>query len=186
MRRVRVLSLIAATALLGTLLLAGVSMRYRLEAGQQSPSVLIVSELRAPPSVTSPRPEARAPSPEPPPEPVPNPASAPAQPAPAALPASGGAPPLILEPRWIERPRHPERFYPRDAFVRGIDGRVELACFVEIDGRLTCEVATETPPGHGFGDAALALARAHVMQPAVENGVPVRARYRMVVPFSSQ
>jgi protein TonB len=94
-------------------------------------------------------------------------------------------PPTIMDPEWISRPASPERFYPRAAFLAGIEGRVELACFVETDGLLTCEIASEQPPGHGFGAAALEIARGHIMRPAERDGAPVRARFRMVVPFSS-
>jgi protein TonB len=93
--------------------------------------------------------------------------------------------PVIEAPIWVVQPNHPERFYPRRAFLTGVEGRVELACYVEIDGRLDCDVASETPAGHGFGEAALALARAHVMRPALRDGEPVRARYRMIVPFAT-
>ncbi|MBK6703697.1 MAG: TonB family protein [Caulobacteraceae bacterium] len=107
--------------------------------------------------------------------------SAPA-PAPTALPSS--EPVMITTPTWIERPRHPERWFPRQAFMQGIAGEVVLDCEVSVDGRLSCVVASETPTGQGFGDAALRIAQAHVMRPAMQNGVAVRGRYRMVVPFT--
>ena len=103
--------------------------------------------------------------------------------APAELTASG-EPIDVVDPVWLSRPTHPERFYPRGALMRGIEGRVELVCMVEFDGRLSCAVENETPRDQGFGEAALALARAHVMRPLTRDGAPVRGRYRMVAPFS--
>jgi protein TonB len=91
---------------------------------------------------------------------------------------------VITEPVWLQRPRNPERFYPREAFMRGVGGEVVLDCEVDTDGRLACVVASETPSGRGFGEAALRIAGAHVMRPALQDGVAVRGRYRMVVPFS--
>jgi protein TonB len=182
MRLARAASLAASSALFALAILAAVSARYRLALDEDQPSVMVVSELRAPPAPAppSPQPVERLPL-----APL---ANAETAPPPLAAPPSGEGrePALIVDPHWVRRPAHPERFYPRDAFVRGVDGRVELACFVETDGRLSCQVASEIPAGEGFGDAALALAGEHVMQPALENGAPVRARYRMVVPFSSR
>ncbi len=69
--------------------------------------------------------------------------------------------------------------------MQSIAGEVVLDCDVDVGGRLSCVVASETPAGQGSGDAALRIAQAHVMRPAMENGaVAVRGRYRMVVPFS--
>ena len=90
----------------------------------------------------------------------------------------------ITDPVWVQRPRNPERFYPRDAFIRGVAGEVVLDCDIDVDGRLVCTVVSETPQGLGFGEAALRIAGAHVMRPATRNGAPARGRYRMVVPFS--
>jgi protein TonB len=137
---------------------------------------------------TAPPARAEQPAPRPPPPPDlerEHEEAAPSAPAPAPQPASAGPPPEITEPVWLQRPRDTARFYPRAAFVQGVEGRVVLDCFVEVNGRLECSVTSETPPGQGFADAALAIAAAHVMQPATQNGAPVRARYRMIVPFSS-
>lgn len=168
----------AAATVLGAFLLA-FGARYALRFDPPFEASAIMSEVTRAPDAPSPAPPHEAP---PPPRQQDQAApAAPIRPAPAA----SGEAPLITAPQWITRPANPERFYPRAAFMRGVEGRVELACFVETDGRLSCEIESETPQGQGFGDAALALARAHVMRPAVENGVPVRARYRMIVPFTA-
>jgi TonB family protein len=92
---------------------------------------------------------------------------------------------LITQPVWLSQPRNLARFYPRDAFMRGLNGQVVLDCIVETTGRLGCTIASETPRELGFGAAALAIASEHVMQPALHDGAPVRGRYRMVVPFTA-
>ncbi|MBL8542232.1 MAG: TonB family protein [Hyphomonadaceae bacterium] len=51
------------------------------------------------------------------------------------------------------------RYYPRRARYNNIDGRVTLACIVQRNLRLDCSVAEENPPGQGFGEAALRIAR---------------------------
>lgn len=167
--------LLAALALLGVALL-----RYPLEWREVATPAVIVSEVAAPARDQRPRP--------PPLERRPQPESAEPS-APSAPPAdaqqSAGPAPVITQPVWIQRPRNPARFYPRAAFIQGVEGEVVLDCDVEVNGRLQCEVTSETPAGHGFGDAALAIAAAHVMQPAMRDGAPVRARYRMIVPFAT-
>lgn len=168
----------ATCVVLGALWLA-FAARYGLDHEPALEAQALVSEIVRAPS-TPPAP----PRPIEPPPISPQNDGAPVAPTPPPLAPRGEAP-LITQAQWITRPANPERFYPRAAFMRGIEGRVELACFVEIDGRLSCEVVSETPIGHGFGDAALAIAHAHVMRPALENGAPVRARYRMTVPFTA-
>ena len=51
-------------------------------------------------------------------------------------------------------------------------------------GRLNCAVSSETPQGWRFGEAALAIARDHRMEPATRDGAPVEGRYTMRVPFN--
>lgn len=170
-----------AAVLLAALVLLGVAMlRYRLEWREMAIPAVIVSEVAAPSRSEAPRPAPveRRPQTEP--------AETIAPPAPVAdaQPSTGPAP-IITQPVWIQRPRNPARFYPRAAFMEGIEGEVVLDCDVEVNGRLQCAVTSETPTGHGFGDAALAIAAAHLMQPAMRDGAPVRARYRMIVPFST-
>lgn len=108
--------------------------------------------------------------------------------APSLAPAAPEAPaPQVIDvvnPVWLALPRHPERRYPREAFAADVEGAVELDCMVELDGRLTCAIASETPLGWGFGEAALALSREHVMAPLSFQSAPARGRYRMRVPFT--
>lgn len=177
----RLAALAIATLVVGGLLLAAFSARFALLLEETVAPVAVLSEIApTPQSIEVERTE--PPPREPQYEAQRTPAPAPASPTPPA--PYTGEPPEISDPVWLSRPPRPERFYPRAAFMRGVEGRVTLACLVEVDGRLTCAIEEEAPAGQGFGDAALALARAHLMQPAIIDGVPVRGRYRMVVPFS--
>lgn len=179
--RMRAASLAAAALVVCGLVMIAVGLRFPLLRDDAREAAAVLSEVaRAP----APRAEPAPPPREPPPLAEPAPASAP----PPPPPASASSPSELVQidtPHWLTRPRNPERYYPREAFMQGIEGRVELDCVVETDGQLQCVIASETPPSRGFGDAALALARAHTMRPAMLNGAPVRGRYRMVVPFSS-
>lgn len=93
------------------------------------------------------------------------------------------SPPVVADPHWTRRPRGLERFYPGRARTAGIEGEVVLNCLVSTQGALDCDVARETPPGWGFGEAAQRISREHRMSPAMRDGVPIEARYRMRVPF---
>jgi protein TonB len=95
----------------------------------------------------------------------------------------GDDPADITNPRWLQRPRDLGAYYPRRARERGTEGQVVLDCLVTVEGLLNCRVASETPAGWGFGEAALQIARDHRMAPARQNGEPVIGRYRMVTPF---
>lgn len=100
----------------------------------------------------------------------------------ATFPTEVGEP-VITDPHWLERPRNLARYYPRRALAREIEGVVMLDCLVATSGRLACSVASETPRGWAFGEAALRIAADHRMAPAMRDGAPVQGRYRMRVPF---
>lgn len=73
-------------------------------------------------------------------------------PPPAAVPAP---------PEWAVRPSPDDvaRFYPARARREGVEGRADIRCTVRIDGALSsCTVVEETPPGLGFGRAAIEMA----------------------------
>lgn len=180
LRIVRLVSFGASVALAAVVLLAVAALRYSpLWPLAEPPRIAVVSEVVREPQTEQPRAPARVTPPprEIEPQEQPAPLSTPETPAPSE-------PVTITDPVWTERPRNPERFYPREAFMQGVAGEVVLDCDVDASGRLSCEVTSETPAGRGFGEAALRIARAHVMRPAMRNGAPTNGRYRMVVPFS--
>jgi len=67
----------------------------------------------------------------------------------------------LSEVPFTQRPSGSDfaRHYPRRALSAGIEGRVTLDCTVRSNLRLNCAVASEDPPGAGFGQAALRIAR---------------------------
>lgn len=56
-----------------------------------------------------------------------------------------------------------------------VDGMVNLRCIIGLDSRLQdCRVVSETPPGMGFGEAAVRVALARFrFSPPTQNGRPV-------------
>ena len=100
--------------------------------------------------------------------------------------ATGAAvpgPPTISNPHWLQTPRDLARYYPMMALRREIEGAVQLDCLVTTTGALQCAVVSETPANWGFGVAAIRIAQDYRMVPAMRDGAPVEARYRMRVPF---
>jgi len=100
-------------------------------------------------------------------------------PEPAPQPARE-RPRVITNPSWA---RAPQGQFPAEAMNRGIEtGNVALDCEVLPDGSLSrCNIASETPSGAGFGQAAAqAAARARVAPRNVDNlAVGGRVRFSM-------
>lgn len=90
--------------------------------------------------------------------------------------ALAAAPHVIVSPDWVARPTGADlsELYPPEAARSGLSGRVLLACGVDAEGALqACSVERETPPGQGFGVAALAMATKFRMKPLSLDGAPV-------------
>ncbi len=65
--------------------------------------------------------------------------------------------------------------YPREAYSQGVTGVVVLRCRVAPAGKLTdCIVHDETPPGFGFGEAALLAAPDLTIRADMQGGEPGR------------
>lgn len=86
---------------------------------------------------------------------------------------SGGRPAFVRGPTL----RDIIARYPPAARAARLDGQVELRCRVRLDQRLeACSILRETPPGHGFGAAAIAVSEsAFRFRPPMQNGRPVAA-----------
>jgi TonB family protein len=80
----------------------------------------------------------------------------------------------ITEPDWVRTPTNDElvRYFPANAAPAG--GRALLHCYVTNRGFMDrCSVSDETPPGRGYGGAALAVTDLFVMRPMTVDGEPV-------------
>jgi protein TonB len=74
--------------------------------------------------------------------------------------------------------------YPPIALRSNIEGRVILELFIDRTGRVQrIIVLQETPPGRGFGEAAVKAFEGQQCTPAEANGQPVSMRYRYPVSF---
>jgi TonB family protein len=85
-------------------------------------------------------------------------------------------PSVITMPDWLRRPTGADmaRYYPKAAAAGRVEGRATIHCKVEASGVLTeCVAMNESPPGQGFGDAAVGLAALFKMRPMTKDGVPV-------------
>lgn len=99
------------------------------------------------------------------------------------VPTAVPGPIEITSPHWQRRPSDLTRFYPQRALAHNVEGEVLLDCLVRVSGLLDCRVVSESPAGWGFAAAALRIASAHRMIPAIRDGIAVEGRYVMRVPF---
>ena len=111
-----------------------------------------------------------SPAPAPSPDPVPSPPA----PSPGAGPGAGDGPPRLLQGPSRGQLR---QLHPREAFRQRLNGRASLACRIRLDTRLeACRLVDETPPGRGFGQAALAASVHFRFRPPTRDGRPVEGR----------
>lgn len=78
-----------------------------------------------------------------------------------AAPLPPEPPAVAARPEWAERPTGGDiaRYYPAQARRNGVEGRATISCSVQASGALSaCTIVSETPPGMGFGAAAIAMA----------------------------
>ncbi|MES2834972.1 MAG: TonB family protein [Pseudomonadota bacterium] len=68
--------------------------------------------------------------------------------------------------------------------VPAVDGRAEISCTVQADGRLAdCRVLSETPEGQGFGEEALRAAAQAQLTPETRRRTRQGARVNFPVTF---
>ena len=96
--------------------------------------------------------------------------------------AASSAAELAAPVRWV---RQPMPDFPWRAAGRGVEqGDVVLLCTALASGRLAeCEVVEESPPGMGFGAAALASTRDARVSPRTIDGVPANGSVRFTLRF---
>lgn len=87
---------------------------------------------------------------------------------------------------WLKQPTRENLFavWPREALIKGVAGEAVVGCVVTVQGALRdCQVRFETPPGLGFGAAALTLTSQFLMRPAIKDGVPVEETIGIPIKF---
>lgn len=76
--------------------------------------------------------------------------------------------------------------YPSNALRDGIGGRVELSCRVQSNLTLACSVASETPRGQGFGDAAVRASSSYRARATLSDGASaIGTTTRIAVSFQA-
>ena len=75
------------------------------------------------------------------------------------------------------------KFYPEKAMDYGKDGGATIRCTVQKDRTLAkCAIASETPAGFGFGDAALQMSKLFKMKKAAKPGAQVSIPIKFQAP----
>lgn len=92
-------------------------------------------------------------------------------------PTAAGPPVEVYDPLWLKSvsASGAGKLFPAAAANAGLKvGSAKVACTVAQDGTLkACSVASEDPPGMGFGEAALVIASVMQMNPWSAEGSPV-------------
>jgi TonB family protein len=97
--------------------------------------------------------------------------------------------PSHVDADWLVRPSAEDvaRVYPSAALKAQVSGRVDLSCVADENGYLTdCIVNSDTPPGQGFGNAALEITAYFRMRPATNYGIPTRSTVRVPINFKME
>jgi hypothetical protein len=114
------------------------------------------------------------------------------QPPPAAVQMASVTEPPRAQPAarpfviWASRPSQQRlaELFPQRALRTGQGGRAELDCLIAEDLKARCAVAKETPPGFGFGSAAVRAASQFRASPTLNDGsASVGAQTRLVISF---
>lgn len=178
MVRLRLISLGLAVVICTTLVYLALTRRFSAITDLFDDPDAVKVEIEEKEKPPPPPPPPDRPPPPPPPEMRVPPPDLSAPPTPTPIPVAVDPPPapptpsVITNPTWLERPNQRDfaRYYPERALERGQEGRVNLACIVAADGRISCTVTSEDPTGWGFGDAAIRISRHFRMAPATRDG----------------
>ena len=86
---------------------------------------------------------------------------------------------------WVREPsaRDFARYFPDEALEDGTSGNVTLSCIIGGGGRLACSVASESPSGYGFGNAAIGISRQLRVRTTLPDGSSAEGR-EMRLPLS--
>lgn len=89
-------------------------------------------------------------------------------------PGAGDGPPRLIQGPSKDQLR---RLHPREAFRQRLNGSARITCRIRLDTQLEdCRILDETPPGRGFGQAALAASGYFRFRPPTRDGRPVEGR----------
>jgi protein TonB len=89
---------------------------------------------------------------------------------------------ISVEPVFPEAAIRRRLIYPRLAERARIEGDVDLELFIDRGGMIRrVVVLRESPPGRGFGEAAIKALLGQRCVPAKSNGIAVAVRYRYPV-----
>jgi len=89
-------------------------------------------------------------------------------------------------PSWKRAPSQQDfmSVYPTGAMQAGVGSKVILSCRITVTGAPTgCAVVSETPPGQGFGQAALTMIPQMLFNPAIKDGKPVEFNH-LTIPIN--
>lgn len=185
----RLISLSIATLVCGALGYVALTGQFSVITDAFDGPAPVVGEVEQPEPKTPPPPQPRRENP-PPNQTAPTNSDAPQVAVPFDIvDATEPAPPapagIITNPTFLERPsgRDFERYFPERALQRGVSGRAVLDCLVAASGRIDCRVASEDPPGWGFGEASLRAAQHFRVAPATSDGAPTSGG-RLRVPMT--
>ncbi|MES1156211.1 MAG: energy transducer TonB [Alphaproteobacteria bacterium] len=177
MVRLRLFSMILATVVCATIAYLAITQKFSAitDLFTDTNAVKVQIEQKKPPPPPPPPPN--RPPPPPPPEMRVPPPDITAPPTPTPIPVAVDPPPAPPSPiltgvTWTQRPNGADfsRFFPPRALDRGMEGTVTLDCLVSADGHISCTVASEDPPGWGFGDASLRISRLFRLAPQTADG----------------
>ena len=195
MVRLRLISMVLAALICAAIVYMAVTQKFSAitDLFEDSNAVKVEVEQKEKPPPPPPPPPNRPPPPPPPEQRVPPPDLS-APPTPTPIPVAVDPPPAPPSPMltgvsWLRQPRGDDyvRFYPPRALDRGQTGSVTVDCLVDAGGHISCTVVSEDPPGWGFGDATLRIARQFQVAPQTSDGRPTSGgRLRRTIRWALQ